>query len=290
MIVAYRSPGNLSALLSVAVLAALSLHCAVGLRSCWLDASMVLVMIYDIPLHFTSRYPANGSVSARTVSAGVLLYSLVRLTARTPRQILGLSALMGAGGVFLGWSALSQAGREIRALEAVGLSGLVAFRSRLVGSPWILGEWFTLVLLTLPFAFAVPAFFRVGRQWVFATLTAPMALVIAAALFLSCSRAVAGGVAVFVVVAIVVAAAYRVVRMKIAVIMGVGTLCALGLVLVAENAVFPGIAEAYTGRHTSQVRRPCSTTMAIPQPPPERTTTRTRLRSMITCLPTSETG
>ena len=210
--------------------------------------------VYEIATYFFSRSPVNGFSSARTICLGALLYLLVRLAARTPRQVLLLSPLMGVGGVFLGWSALSQAGVEIRALEAVGLSDLVAFRSRLVNSPWIPGEWFTLVLLTLPFASAVPAFSCAGRQWILAAVAAPMALVIAGALLMSCLRAVAGGVLVFVVVVMLLAVVYRVVCLKTTGILATGALCVLGLVSLAENEVFPGIAYAYTSRNTSQTR------------------------------------
>jgi len=218
------------------------------------DWGMLLVLVYEVPALILSRYRSNGFSSLKTVCAAAMFYCIIRLAARQSWRVPGLAAAIGTGGVYLSWLAISQAGGEIGALAAVGFSDLVSFRSRLVSAPWIPGEWFTLVLLTLPFAFAVPAFFCAGRQWNWAAVTVPMALVIAAALLLSCSRAVAGGVIVFVLVVTALAAAYRVVRLKTAAIFAAGALCTLGLVLLAENAMFPGIAEAYVGRHASQTR------------------------------------
>jgi O-antigen ligase len=253
---AYYGVGSILFWLSAAILVAVGLGRTAALRLRLLDCAVLAVGTYEIPSLTMSRYSANSVAAARVVCAAALLYFLARLAARTAHGIVVVSALVGAGGIALGWTALSQFGEHASALRAAGLSGIVAFRSRLilVPAPWILGEWFTLVLLTLPFALAVAAFFWLGRNRIAAVGAALFTLAIAAALLLSCSRAVAGGVLVLFGSISVLAAAYRVMRIKAALILTAGALCALGCVLTAENALYPGIAEAYTGRHTSQVR------------------------------------
>ncbi len=69
-------------------------------------------------------------------------------------QAASFSGLLGLGGGWLALSGLSQFHENANRLGAVGLTDLVAFRSRLITppSPWIPGEWFTLLLLMLPFA------------------------------------------------------------------------------------------------------------------------------------------
>jgi hypothetical protein len=49
-------------------------------------------------------------------------------------------------------------------------------------------------------------------------------------------------------------AAGRIVRLKSAGLMLASALAALGLILAAECALYPGVFEAYAGRHASQVR------------------------------------
>ena len=253
---AYYGVGSVLLWLSAAILVAVGLGRSTPLRLHPLDWAVLAVWTYEIPSLAMSRYSANSLAAAKVVCAGALLYFLARLAARTAQSAVVVSALVGAGGVALGWTALSQFGEHASALHAAGLSGIVAFRSRLilVPAPWILGEWFTLVLLTLPFALAVAAFFWLGRNRLAAVGAALFTLAIAEALLLSCSRAVAGGVLVLFGSTSVLAAAYRVMRIKAALILATGALCALGGVLAAENALYPDIAEAYTGRHTSQVR------------------------------------
>jgi O-antigen ligase len=225
-------------------------------RVCPVDWAVLLVLPYEARSLLVSRYPANGLLSVKTVCIVVLCYVLVRLAIRTTQQAVAVALLVGTGGVVLAWQALSQASDQIHALRAVWFSDIVAFRWRVIGPPasWVLGEWFTLVLLTLPFAFAIPAFLWLGRGRKLAVGAALVPALISSALLLSCSRAVFTGMVVFVVTVVGLATVFRVVRLKAAGFLVGGAFCVLGLILIAENAVYPGIAEAYTGRHTSQVR------------------------------------
>jgi O-antigen ligase len=222
-----------------------------------LDWAMLLVLVCEIPSLATSLYPANGLSLSKTVCAAVLSYFLVRITVRTARQALVNCLLVTTGGVVLAWFAFTQFTDQVHALDAAGLGpfGIVAFRARLIMPPlpWVVGEWFTLVLLTLPFA-AAAAFFWSSQKKLPAAGSALAALSIAATILLSCSRAIFWGLLVFLVAAFGSAAIYRTMKVGRALIAIAGTVCALGVVLFAENAAYPGIAEAYTGRHTSQVR------------------------------------
>jgi O-antigen ligase len=118
----------------------------------------------------------------------------------------------------------------------------------------VLGAWFTLVLMTLPFAFGVAVFvWLTGRRKLAAVLLLPTAA-IAVALALSCSRAVFWGAAVFFVGVFVVGVFYGVFSVRFAAIGTVGALCSLTILVLAVNASYPGVLEAYAGVHTSQTR------------------------------------
>jgi hypothetical protein len=220
-----------------------------------IDWAVMILLTHAGASFFSSTYPANGMAPARTVLSGCLIYLLVRMAATT-RQHVAASLFVAASGVRFTWSAVSQFPEHFHELQANGFSDSVAFRSRLITppSPWVPGEWFTLVLLTLPFAFALPASFWLGRRRTLAAIAALVPIPIAAALLLSCSRAVFWAVVVFVFVAFSAAAAYRILPARTALLGSVVTLCAFAVVLFTENAFYPGIAEAYLGRHASQVR------------------------------------
>ena len=221
-----------------------------------LDGGMLLALAYEIPSLTRSQYTANGLMLTKVVFAAVLFYFLVRLVSRTSLQRVATCLLIAAGGVVLTWFAFSQFAEQVHAIEGAGLGGLVAFRARLiiVPMPWVVGEWFTLLLLTFPFAVAVPAFLWFDQRRLLAAGAALLPVVIVAGLLLSCSRAVFWGLVVFAIVVVGTAAAYRTIRVKAALVAIAGVLAAFGLVLATENVFYPGIAEAYMGRHTSQVR------------------------------------
>jgi O-antigen ligase len=217
---------------------------------------MLLVLLYEIPSLMSSWYRANGLFASRTICVSCLFYFFTRLAIRTARQLFLVCVLIAGGGVVLCWVAMSQFHQHVQGLKAVGLLDIVAFRSRLISppSPWVLGEWFTVLLLTVPFAVGVPVILWSSRWRLLTVLSTALPLLIVSALFLSSSRSMFWSVAVFGAVTVVVTGLYRIVSVGSALILTAGVSCALGVVLLTEDLLFPGIAEAYTGRQISQVR------------------------------------
>ncbi len=217
---------------------------------------MLLVLVYEVPSLLLSRNQASGLRATITLCVATLFYFAVRLTTRKGQQVLVTASLVGVGGMALACSALVQFSEQIHALRANGLQQIVAFRARLIATPsqWVLGEWFTLLLITLPFAFAVTVFLWSTARRKLAAVSLLPTSVIAAALALSCSRAVFWGAALFFVGVFAVGAVYRVFSIRTAGIGTVCALCALAVLVLAENVFYPGVLEAYTGWHTSQAR------------------------------------
>ena len=215
---------------------------------------MLSVLSYEIPSLALSRFPANGMSSARIVFIAVLLYFAFRLAAGTSKQTFPASALAGAGGAALACLALSRFDVQFRAIQTAGFSDIVALRSRLIplGPRWVLGEWFTLLLSTSPFAFAASMWLWTARRRAFAMAAAPMPVLVTAALLLSCSRSVFWSVLVFAVSGPAILAAYRVLRAKAALALLAVSLTIAGATLLVHNAAYPGIAGAYLHRQASQ--------------------------------------
>jgi O-antigen ligase len=223
---------------------------------CETDAAMVLIVVLETASLLPSRYAHNGVSSVKLTVSSVLYYAVVRIVAHGMGQLSAISLTVTTGGVGLAWFALTQFSRSFYELQANGLSSAVAFRYRLISPPssWVLGEWFTLVLMTLPFAFALPVFLWVTRRPKLAAMSLLLTAAIAAALTLSCSRAVFWSVAFFFVAVFTVVSFYRICPIKAAGIGAASALFALAVLVLAENAFFPGVLDAYTGGHTSQAR------------------------------------
>lgn len=251
----YAGVGGLPWILAGCILAAVFVQPqARRLRA--IDWAVLLVLMLEAGAMFSSRYAANGVSSARVVVISGLFYFLARIVTVRPTQHLVASAVVAAGGVGLAWFAVSQFNAHFQELQANGLSDAVAFRYRLIAppSPWVLGEWFTFLLITLPFAFAGTGFlWAVGRRKLAVISIFPV-LAIITALVLACSRAVFWGVAVFLVAVFAVAAVYRVVPVSTAAISAACALCMLAALVLAENALYSGVLKAYAGGHTSQAR------------------------------------
>jgi O-antigen ligase len=221
-----------------------------------LDWSLLLTLVAEAANVFASRYPAAGVSPARVLTEAVVFYFLARLTLYTKHGRWITLVLISVGGLALGWFAGTQFNEHFRELQANGFSSTVAFRYGLIlpPSPWVLGEWFTLVLMTLPFAFgAVLSLWLTGRRKL-AAVSLLLTSATAAALALSCSRAVFWGVVLFFVGVFVVGAVYRVFPIRAAAVGAVGALGALTVLVFAENALYPGVLDAYAGGHTSQLR------------------------------------
>ncbi len=220
------------------------------------DWAVLLVLVYELPSLMLSSYPANGVRLAKTLLAAELFYFLGRVAVRNRSHVPGVVGVGALGASALACSAVLPFGDRVALLHAAGFAEIVAFRARLVGTAesWVLGEWFTLLLLGMSFAAGVPAVLCACGRRVWAAGLVVVPLLVASGLFLSCSRSVFWALIVFAVAGAGTAAVYRVVRARTAAAVLAGGICALGLILAVENALYPGIAAAYTGQHTSQVR------------------------------------
>jgi O-antigen ligase len=201
--------------------------------------------------------PTGTSISSLLIiESSFLLYSLIRIVALGTRQYLTATLLVTAGGVHLAWFAIAEFGRHWQEIQANGLTDIVAFRYRLISPPppWILGEWFTLLLMTLPFAFAATTYLWYARWRRLSAISLLPTLAIAAALMLSCSRAVFWGTCLFFVAMFAAGLYYRVFATRTAFVGAAIALCALVAIVLVENLVYPGVSEAYVGGQTSQSR------------------------------------
>jgi hypothetical protein len=167
-----------------------------------IDLCAGLILVYELASLAFSHYAASGVFALRSLALAVALFLTVRLTIRTPLQVACLSGVLGLGGAASCFAGMRQFGPNVERLAQIGLTDLVAFRSRLVIPPaqWLPGEWFTALLLALPFALALPAYlWWTKRKWgATAFLVAPAAIL--TALTLSLSRAVFWSLIVFLLV------------------------------------------------------------------------------------------
>jgi O-antigen ligase len=158
--------------------------------------------------------------------------------------------------VWLAISAVNGFRDNAKTLQLAGLADPVAFRSRLIPAPppFVVGEWLTIPLLLVPFACTLPMYLWLsGRTW-FAAIACAAPLAIAAALSLSCSRAAFWGTVLFCVALCAGLAVFRLISIRASVKLLGSALVALFVVLVSENAAYPGLISAYAGQHTSQTR------------------------------------
>jgi O-antigen ligase len=220
------------------------------------DWSVLLISAFEMPSILVSQYRANSVRTTEAVLVSALIYYAVRITIRTPRQIACISGILGLGGAWLALSGLSKFNADAKLLSQVGLTDLVAFRSRImsVPAPWVLGEWLTVLLLALPFACVLPLYcWQANKQWLRA-VALPAPLLIVAVLLLSCSRAVVGSTVFFCFASCALMTAYRVISFRTGVLLLASALGALLLILACENVLYPGIFRAYVGKHASQIR------------------------------------
>jgi len=219
------------------------------------DWMVLLIGVYEAVGLLLSGYRANSVWYMESTTLAVLCYLLVRVAIKSIQQSLVPAGLIGLGGACLAWMANIQFASNVSAMRSIGLIGVVSFRSRLITPPsYVLGEWLTILLLTLPFACTLPLWLwsRAQLRWALTVLIAPVSIV--SALCLSCSRALFWSVVLFCLCFFGLASMYRVVPLKTAVLLGSGSLAVLGLVLAIENTAYPGIAQSYAGGHSSQVR------------------------------------
>jgi O-antigen ligase len=221
-----------------------------------IDLCVALILVYELASLAFSHYAANGVLVLGSVAISVAVFFTVRLTMRSPLQMACLSGVLGLGGAALSFAGMRQFGANVERLSGVGLTNLIAFRSSLITppAPWVAGEWFTALLLALPFAFALPAYlWWTKRRWGAAAALLTPALILATST-LSLSRAVFWSAVVFLFAGCALMAWSRIVTVRKGAALLVCMLGALVLILAVESAFFPGLFKAYAAQQTSQVR------------------------------------
>jgi len=241
---------------SLIVLAALLLLVLKNRHMQAVDWSLLLVAAFEIVSLPFSQYSANSFRTLVAVAFSALMFFAVRLTIRQSIQVSVLSGVVAVFGACLGLSAIDQFAAEARHLQDAGFSDLLAFRSRLITppAPWISGEWFTLILLTLPFACAVPAYLWCrDRRWP-ATFSLLPASIIAIALTFSLSRAAFWSTVLFCFSVCAFLVYSRTFSFRFGGVLLGGTLGLLILILACESAMYPSLLKTYIGQHTTQTR------------------------------------
>ena len=241
--------------LSLCVVAAVALGARGKTQMNPVDWGVLLVTTYEIPSLLFSQYRANSTFFAWTMAVSALLYYFIRLTLRTPRQVVIVSGALAAFGAFLAWSAVSQFGANLERFQSAGFIEMVPFRSVLihVPAPFVLGEWLTLLILLLPFAGVVIVYFWSTHR-VLAVLSFAVPVALTAAMILSCSRAVFWSVVVFLVSLCSLALIYKLTRIRTALIATVSAIACVAILIVSAELIYPGVLDAYAKRDVSQVR------------------------------------
>ncbi len=184
----WRSSGSLLSAIILALTAVILGKSSLRMQG--LDWSILLLFVFEVPSLLFSQYRANGIQSSLLIALAVLMYFAVRIAIRTPKQMVFFSGLVAVGGVFLGGSGIHQFSTNSAELAEAGFTSLADFRSRLMTppSPWLPGEWFTLLLLALPFAGALPVYLWRKNRTFYAILALLPLFLISATLCLSLSR------------------------------------------------------------------------------------------------------
>src|SRR5258706_1675072 len=167
------------------------------------DWNILFILAFEAPSLLFAQYRANSIRTTVAMTIAVAVYFAVRITIRTELQVASMSGALALGGSWIALSGMRQFSESARILGEVGLTNLVPFRSRLISppSPWIAGEWFTVLLLTLPFACALPGYcWQRGLRWP-AALATIVPIITSATLILSLSRAVFWSTIAFIIAA-----------------------------------------------------------------------------------------
>jgi hypothetical protein len=162
----YSTAAGITLWIAAILLAALLFLPTKPIRMRAVDWSVLLLAAFEIPSLLFSHYRANSIRVTVAIVIFVLTYSAVRLGIQSNLQAATFSGLLALGGGWLALSGLSQFHENANRLGEAGLTNLVAFRSRLITppSPWIPGEWSTMLLLALPFACVAPVYLW-QKQW-----------------------------------------------------------------------------------------------------------------------------
>jgi O-antigen ligase len=250
----YVGSPALSLWLSIVTFATVGLLAPKGVPMRAVDWLLLLVLADEIPSLLFSQYRANGIRATQTTLIGALAFYCIRLTIRRPLQIICLSAVFGLGGAWLGFLGIHQFVSSAKTLHEAGFANLLAFRTRLMTPPWVLGNWLTLLLLVLPFSCVLPVWFWQRSQKVLATIVLLCPTCIVATLCLSLSRAVFWSTVVFCVAWSTFMIWGRVVSARKGATLLMSMLLGLAFILACESVAAPSIFSAYAGHSTSQTR------------------------------------
>jgi O-antigen ligase len=220
------------------------------------DLAVVLVLAYEVPSMAASVYPANGWPFLDELLSASLAYFCVRALAPSRNRLAVLAWIVTGLGVVLSAGGLRNFVSGLRLEAAAGFSGIAPFRERLSPGPpaYIAGEWYTILLLTVPFALILVCDSIRNRHWALRVLAVCAFLTISVELMATCSRAVVwaliGGLAIF----CAGAAVYRLASFKTGMkYLAVGAALMISSACVEETA-FPGLAACYVDSDVSQSR------------------------------------
>ncbi len=222
----------------------------------WIDGAILLVAGLEVPSLMMSHYRPNGWDRSLGLLFATLVYFVLRESLRSRIQLVVASSIVSGFGVWLSVTALASFQLRLDSLHAAGFGGIVPFREMLTGgSGYIGGEWFTVVLLTSPFALLLVALaFASGRRWLGGLALIPVA-VIALELTTTCSRAVFFALVAGLIVLVGVSVVYGILPWNRGLIVLGSSLAGLSVILLVGDATFPGVASCYIGHsETSQTR------------------------------------
>lgn len=220
------------------------------------DWIVVLAFGFEGVSSILSQDRANSSHGLGIVAISVFLYFVIRLTIISAPQMAILAGILAAGALYLSVFGMERFVMNASALREAGFSDLLPFRAQLipVRAPWVTGEWLTLLLMGLPFACAVPAWFLLSKKNSFGIAASALPILLSATLCLSLSRAVFFGILFFYVLLFALLAVYGVVKVRTGVLLLISALTVIAVLLFSEGALFPGVAKAYFSGETSQTR------------------------------------
>jgi O-antigen ligase len=220
------------------------------------DWALILILVFEIQVLIVSQYRANSVRMALGVAVLTVSYCGVRLAIRSSLQVFYLSGLIALAGLWLAVAGLDRFVANVETLRAAGFTQLLAFRFRLFSPPrsWIEGEWFSLLLLVLPFASAMFAYlWQKDRTWL-AAMSALPCLGIVVPLTLSLSRAVLWSAVLFFLISISLMVWGRILQLRKGLLVLGYVLVLFALIVSCESFLVPGISKAYLGEDTSQSR------------------------------------
>lgn len=139
---------------------------SVLMRPC--DWNLVLLLASEVPSLLFSQDRANSIRTTEAIIIAVAVFFAIRVAVRSAWQVACLSALLALAGCCIALPEMAEFHRSAVALSQGGFSTLVAFRSNLITprAHWTVTEWFTIDLLLLPFAAAIPAYFwKKNKLW-----------------------------------------------------------------------------------------------------------------------------